>query len=737
MLINRLYYAVKPFVPWSVRIAIRRFFALRKRRHVGDVWPVRPGSEIPPEGWTGWPGGKQFALVLTHDVEGPDGLRKVRRLAELEMQLGFRSCFNLIPEGSYSVPDELRSWLVANGFEVGVHDLYHNGKLFISREDFQAHAIKINSYLEEWKAAGFRAGFMLRNLDWLRDLNIAYDASTFDTDPFEPQPDGVGRIYPFWVPDVQETRLGDGAVGRGPRDADRHAAGSVNARRSERRAGAGGYVELPYTLPQDSTLFFLLRERGPDVWVRKLDWVAEHGGMALINVHPDYLQFDGDPATSRTRPATSYAQLLSHVRQRHEGSFWHALPSQVASFVATRKFILPRRPLRACMVTHSFYESDNRVMRYAEALAARGDHVDVLALRRNPQVPRGEVLGGVYVHRIQIRRGKSERAKFAFLFPLIRFLGASSRWLTWSHHRDRYDLVHIHNIPDFLVFAAWYPKWTGTPIVLDIHDIVPEFFASKFSVSEASTSVRLLKWMERQSAAFADHVILANHLWLGRYAARSAPRSKCSVFINYVDAGIFHRRARVRGCGQIIIMFPGGLQWHQGLDIAIRAFQKVVPTLPTAEFHIYGEGNMKPALMRLTQELGLASAVRFFNPLGVREIAGKMAEADLGVVPKRADSFGNEAFSTKIMEFMSLGVPVVVSNTAIDRYYFENTGVRFFDSGDASALAAAMLDVLQNPSARQAMVDQGAAYAAQNSWNLRKGEYLDVVDRLCAHRIRP
>ena len=122
-------------------------------------------------------------------------------------------------------------------------------------------------------------------------------------------------------------------------------------------------------------------------------------------------------------------------------------------------------------------------------------------------------------------------------------------------------------------------------------------------------------------------------------------------------------RPRSRQDGKYIILFPGGLQWHQGVDIALQAFAHVHQELPNAEFHIYGDGNARESLVRLATELQLNGSVRFFEPRSVREIAAIMADADLGVVPKRADSFGNEAYSTKIMEFMAVGVPVVVSST--------------------------------------------------------------------------
>ena len=226
MFSNRFYYTIKPFVPRSVRLGFRRWWTARQRSGAGDKWPILETAGSTPENWPGWPDGKDFALVLTHDVEGTRGLQQVEALAKLESDLGFRSSFNFIPEGEYDTPKALREKLKSSGFEIGVHDLKHDGKLYRSRRQFSEQAKRINAYLKEWGAEGFRSGFMLRNLDWIHSLDIKYDASTFDTDPFEPQPDGVHTIFPFWV------------------------AGGCSK----------GYVELPYTLAQDSTLFLILNQ---------------------------------------------------------------------------------------------------------------------------------------------------------------------------------------------------------------------------------------------------------------------------------------------------------------------------------------------------------------------------------------------------------------------------------------------------------------------------------------------
>jgi glycosyltransferase involved in cell wall biosynthesis len=347
-------------------------------------------------------------------------------------------------------------------------------------------------------------------------------------------------------------------------------------------------------------------------------------------------------------------------------------------------------------------------------------------------MPCRECIRGVNVHRIQKRYRKSKQSRFTYIWPLVRFWLASSWELTRRQWQNSYDLVHVHNIPDFLVFAAWLPRLQGTAVLLDIHDIVPEFYGSKFGASPQSLVQIGLKWIELASARFATQVIVSNHLWLERFGDRTGTRHKCVVFINNVDGETFRSGMRTRNDDRLIILFPGGLQWHQGLDLALRAFQSVAVELPQSEFHIYGDGDMRPALVALVAALQLEHRVRFFAPLPTVQIAGIMANADLGVVPKRANSFGNEAYSTKIMEFMSLEVPVVVSRTKVDEYYFDDSVVRFFESGNVPALSAAMLAVLRNHADRREMVARALRYSQSHSWNSRKLAYLELVDRAIA-----
>jgi len=383
---------------------------------------------------------------------------------------------------------------------------------------------------------------------------------------------------------------------------------------------------------------------------------------------------------------------------------------------------------KVCMLAYSFYESDNRVMRYAQALVARGDQVDVITLGSSQMQPPFEIVDGVNVHRLQFRQ-RNERNKYDYLYRLTKFCAKSGLFLSRLHWEKKFDLVHVHNVPDFLVFSAWWPKLTGAKIILDLHDILPEFFADKFRQPHDSLPVELLKVVERISTRFANHVIISNHLWYDKITGRSVPPEKCSVIINHVDLDVFGCK-RIRKDGKFILLYHGGLQRHQGLDVALRAFAIISPQNAQAEFHIYGGGNMKLEWQALTNQLGLGDKVFFFDSLTMRQIAEIVANADLGIVAKRADSFGNEAYSTKIMEYMAAGVPAIVSKTKVDEYYFNDSVVRFFESGNENALATAMLDLMTHRDRREELARNANDYVTHNNWNIKKQQYLHLVDSL-------
>ena len=247
------YYQIKPAIPRQLQIGLRRVVAARKRKANKDIWPIDQSAANKPEGWGGWPEAKKFAFILHHDVDSLRGLERCGKLMKLEKQLGFHSSFNFVPE-DYPTPPSLIHELVGAGFEVGVHGLKHDGKLFRRPKEFLEKVPRINHYLKEWDAAGFTSPSMLHKSEWIGELHIEHSCSTFDTDPFEPQPQGVKTIFPFLACNYSRTRT---------------------------------YVEIPYTLPQDHGLFVVLQESDNSIWKQKLAWIVSNGGMAALKTHPD------------------------------------------------------------------------------------------------------------------------------------------------------------------------------------------------------------------------------------------------------------------------------------------------------------------------------------------------------------------------------------------------------------------------------------------------------------------
>jgi peptidoglycan/xylan/chitin deacetylase (PgdA/CDA1 family) len=295
---RRLYYAVKPLLPNRLRLLLRRQLARAQKKKYAPVWPIYAPAAARPAGWAGWPGGKRFALLLTHDVDSPWGNENVPRLIELEQSLGFTSTFFFVPEW-YDSPDRHHELLRSKGFEIGVHGLKHDGKLYQSEKVFNQNAERINDYISRWGAAGFRAPCMHHNLAWHHRLHIQYDASTYDTDPFEPQGGGAGTIFPF--------KVTDGVAGH-------------------------SYIELPYTLPQDYLLFILLQMKTVNIWKRKLDWVAAKGGMVHFITHPDYMSFKDNGCNEEKYPALFYREILSYIQESYAGQYWPVTAKELADY---------------------------------------------------------------------------------------------------------------------------------------------------------------------------------------------------------------------------------------------------------------------------------------------------------------------------------------------------------------------------------------------------------------------
>lgn len=292
----RAYYRVRPALPRSVQIVLRRAFTRVQARTSFPRWPVETalhdlydrllgfaasvaGEPVPSI--AAWPAGKSWALVLTHDVETSLGYDRIHLLRDVELAAGCRSSWNLVPK-RYTVEDAVVADLRAGGFEVGVHGLYHDGRDLESRELLEARLPEMRAWAERWAASGFRAPATHRNWEWMPLLGFDYDTSYPDTDPFEPQGGGCCTWLPFFN---------------------------------------DGLVELPITLPQDHTLFVILR-RDESLWREKTDLLRRRGGMALLITHPDYML--------EPERIDAYRSFLAHATA--DQHVWCALPSEVSAW---------------------------------------------------------------------------------------------------------------------------------------------------------------------------------------------------------------------------------------------------------------------------------------------------------------------------------------------------------------------------------------------------------------------
>jgi len=386
--------------------------------------------------------------------------------------------------------------------------------------------------------------------------------------------------------------------------------------------------------------------------------------------------------------------------------------------------------MRICMVAYTFYETDNRVRRYAETLARRGDQVDVIVLRR-PTQSSFDVIRRVNVFRIQ-QRVVDESSPITYLLKLLAFFFRSSWTLTRHHLRCKYDVIHVHSVPDFEVFSTLVPRLLGAKIILDIHDIVPELYASKFKISEKSFVFRLLLWMEKLSVRYSHHVIVANHLWFERLLGRSARPDRTSAILNYPDPTLFGGQEQTTKPArkEFVLCYPGTLSHHQGVDLIIAAMDRLRDRMPNLKLKIFGDGPERARLDAMVAKLGLGDRITIGAGVALEQVAEAMKGVDLGVEPKRKQSFGNEALSTKIFEFMAMGVPVLASDTRINQLYFGDGLVEFFTSDDIDDLANGIVGLLQDAPARSRLSERGLDYIKSNNWNVKKDEYLNLIDRL-------
>lgn len=389
---------------------------------------------------------------------------------------------------------------------------------------------------------------------------------------------------------------------------------------------------------------------------------------------------------------------------------------------------------RHCMVVHAYYPvGETRVQREALALVGQGYEVDVICLRGKDERPRDQE-DGVQIYRLPMKRHKGSSFPLQLLEYLAFFALAFGK-LVSLHLRKRYGTVQVHNLPDFLVFAALFPKLTGADIILDLHDLMPEFFAAKTDGKMTDWPVRLVTWQEQLSCRFADHVITVTDVWKETLIERGVPAQKVSVVMNVADSRVFRRgqeRPAKNGHGFGLI-YHGTFTHRYGVDLIVHAVEKVRKQIPDIHLTLLGRGETLEELNQLREALNLEDHVTIGGTLHVSKLPPLLSEADVGIVPNRSNIFTDGLLPTKLMEYVALGTPVIAARTPTIAAYFDDSMVQFFEPGSVDELAGAILSLHSDRQRLSQLALHADKFNEQYSWERVAADYVALVDRLNAH----
>jgi len=387
----------------------------------------------------------------------------------------------------------------------------------------------------------------------------------------------------------------------------------------------------------------------------------------------------------------------------------------------------PRK--RILMVAYTYYEFDSRVIREAEAAVEGGFDVDVLALRR-ADAPPTEVMRGVRV--IRLNQGKYRgRGHMRYLIEYLTFFLQCLLKITNLFLKHRYVVIHVNNMPDFLVFTTIIPKLFGTKIILDIHDPMPNTFVSKFKGGENGFYFRLLLWQERLSAAYSDQVITVHDpVKDGILRKHGLPPDSIEVIANFADDEMFPLRRSFSINGRIRLVFHGTILERSGLRTLMTGLAQVRHK-DRISVTIIGEGDFSRPLQEMIQALGLGDLVEFDNrTYPAHSIYERIKDCNVGLVPLEISSVTDYALPLKLIEYVSMGLPVVTVRSFAISYYFSEEDCIFFDWDDPRSLSSTLDRIAANPEILVRYRERSVALRGRFSWSEEKKKYVALLRRL-------
>jgi glycosyltransferase involved in cell wall biosynthesis len=384
-----------------------------------------------------------------------------------------------------------------------------------------------------------------------------------------------------------------------------------------------------------------------------------------------------------------------------------------------------------CLVVQSVYDFDPRVRRKAEALVAAGYSVDVLALRP-PSGKKHYTLNGVSVDTISLGKMRGSLARYVYEYAAF-FAWVFVR-MPILMRRRHYTIVDVNTLPDFLIFAPMIARWMGAKLILDMHEITPEFYMSKYGVSSRSPLIRLITWLERVSFRFADHVLTINEPIQDLLVQRGLPAAKSTVLMNAVDESAFVAAPAAAPASEpantFVMMYHGTLTRTYGLDIAVEAFALAHRQMPGAEMWILGSGPEQGPLGELARERGVGSKVKLIGQVPSADIPGWLHRCDMGILPFRTDVFLEFVFPNKLPEFIVAGKVVGISRLRAIRHYFSDDALAYFEPNNPADMAKQMVRVYRDRGLRARLAANASAEYAPIRWKVMKERYLNLIEQI-------
>jgi glycosyltransferase involved in cell wall biosynthesis len=390
---------------------------------------------------------------------------------------------------------------------------------------------------------------------------------------------------------------------------------------------------------------------------------------------------------------------------------------------------------RVQMIAYTTYSTDARVRREAETIAALPNYsVSVLVLKERPE-PRTYELDGVQVEELDVQKYRG-RSMAQYLLSYVRFMLAASLRCARLAFTKRPDVVHVHNMPNFLVFAAVVPRLAGSKVILDIHDTMIETYATKFSGWSSRVIGTALALEESISARLAHTIICVNHTQRQAVIDRGIPERKIVVSMNLPDPKKFSRAESENGSatnGSFKLVYFGTITKRLGIDLAIRALAQIRDRISGVEFHVIGSGEDREEFHRLGQELGLDSVVRFSQgAVPLNELVPMVKRMDLVVVPNRRNIATELMLPVKMLEGIALGLPVVAPRLRTIQYYFQDDQVFYFEPENVESLAAAILKSYEDCERRRQTAARGMTFLSQYAWDTHKLDLINAYRSLTA-----